>query len=85
MSTARPDVKRVRSDQDHSKKSTKDNEDKRQKSESKDDEEKEENKDVDWLNEQPFRANESWEDWTTVWRQSCWCGKGEHPLASRVA
>lgn len=79
MSTARPDVKRVRSDQDHSKKDTKDREDKRQKSpkdgEQKDD--KEDNKDEDWLSQPPFIVGQSWDDWTTVWRQSCWCGKGE--------
>jgi hypothetical protein len=78
MSTARPDVKRVRSDQDHSKKDTKDREDKRQKSEDQGKEgEEKDNQDVDWLNEEPFHVGKSWDDWTTVWRQSCWCGKGE--------
>lgn len=75
MSTARPATKRIRSDQDHSKAEVKDSEDKRQKSEN--GEEKEENKDVDWLSEAPFLVGESWDDWKTVWRSSCWCGKSE--------
>jgi hypothetical protein len=76
MSTARPEPKRIRSDKDHSKKDTKDGEEKRKRSDG-DEGEQEENKDVDWLSEEPFRVGESWDEWKTVWRQSCWCGKSE--------
>lgn len=85
--TARPATKRVRSDQDHSKAETKSREKRRQNSHNDDNDKKDEEAndegedgediDEDWLNKAPFQQDRSWDDWETVWRQSCWCGKGE--------
>ena len=86
--TARPAVKRIRSDQDHSKAETKKRESDRQGDDTNshngsggedgDAEGEEEHEDEDWLSQAPFRQGESWDGWETQWRQSCWCGKGEY-------
>ena len=74
--TSRPAAKRVRSDQDHSKASTKQREDDRN---GDGDEKKQDgdHEDQDWLAESPFSVGKSWEGWVTKWRESCWCGKSE--------
>ena len=88
--TARPAVKRVRSDQDHSKGDTKKREDQRQGDDGHHgggsdgeggDGDGEEHTDEDWLYQAPFRQSESLDGWETVWRQSSWCGKGMSHLA----
>ncbi|WWC58519.1 uncharacterized protein I303_101062 [Kwoniella dejecticola CBS 10117] len=73
--TVRPPTKRVRSDQDHSKASTKAAEASKD-SESKDEDMKEENhEDDEWLKQPPFSVGADKEGWETKWRESCWCGK----------
>ncbi|WWD18053.1 hypothetical protein CI109_102500 [Kwoniella shandongensis] len=88
--TARPATKRVRSDHDHSKASTKASETTRENGHSDHPDSKESNhEDVDWLKEAPFFMGKSREGWTTKWRESCWCGKtafvyDEDPLQVKI-
>lgn len=84
--TSRPATKRIRSDQDHSKGHVKDRENTKQKAEKKkqgeaDEDDKEKKQDEDWIKQAPFQEGASWDDWKTKWRQSCWCGKSEHPVS----
>ena len=75
--TSRPAIKRVRSDQDHSKAETKEREDKIQGNDKdgKDDKDKGNSGDEDWLSQPPFSVGASWDGFETKWRSSCWCGK----------
>ena len=73
--SSRPATKPVRSDQDHSKASTKEAENPA--------EEGEEHIDEDWLSQPPFSVGKSWDGWTTKWRESCWCGKGGSSFEDR--
>jgi hypothetical protein len=96
--TARPAVKRVRSDNDHSKGETKAREAKRQGKEGHggsgaeesgdggdgEGDDKDKDTDEEWDKQAPFRVGADWEGWETVWRQSCWCGKGESGCRSVV-
>lgn len=92
MSTARPEPKRVRSDQDHSKESVQEREEKKKPrskqgkdDKGKDGKDKDKDKedddmgagDEDWLSKPPFSVGAAKDGWKTVWRQSCWCGKSE--------
>ena len=74
--TSRPQTKRVRSDHDHSKADTKQHEDDMKPDDEKKDKEKDgDHEDEDWLSQPPFSVGQSWDGWTTRWRESCWCGK----------
>ncbi|KAK8865767.1 hypothetical protein IAR55_000914 [Kwoniella newhampshirensis] len=88
--TARPAAKRVRSDHDHSKASTKASETTRDNGHSDHPDSNESNhEDTEWLKEPPFSMGKSREGWTTRWRESCWCGKtafvyDEDPLQVKI-
>jgi len=79
--SSRPAPKRVRSEKDHSKADTKQDEDDR-KGEGKDGKDGE-HEDEDWLSKAPFSVGASWDGWTTKWRESCWCGKSESSIRYR--
>ncbi|WVQ62308.1 uncharacterized protein L199_000447 [Kwoniella botswanensis] len=79
--TVRPATKRIRSDHDHSKASTKANES--------DEKEQEKHQDDDWLKEPPFSVGADKDGWETKWRESCWCGKvafvyNDDPAGSKI-
>ncbi|WWC99571.1 hypothetical protein V866_006475 [Kwoniella sp. B9012] len=79
--TVRPATKRIRSDHDHSKASTKANES--------DEKDQEKHEDDDWLKEPPFSVGADKDGWETKWRESCWCGKvafvyNDDPAGSKI-
>ncbi|WWC66462.1 uncharacterized protein I206_100364 [Kwoniella pini CBS 10737] len=87
--TVRPPTKRIRSDHDHSKASTKASEASRD-SESKEEDKNEDNhEDEEWLKQPPFSVGADKDGWETKWRESCWCGKvafvyNEDPSNSKI-
>ncbi|KAK4685437.1 hypothetical protein P7C73_g4714, partial [Tremellales sp. Uapishka_1] len=95
-SSSRPAAKRIRSDNDHSKATTKNAEEDRNPSDKKDDKDEKnkdnkdtEHKDEDWQAQPPYSVGASKEGWTTKWRSSCWCGKtafifDSDPLQSKI-
>ncbi|WRT64035.1 uncharacterized protein IL334_000962 [Kwoniella shivajii] len=88
--TVRPATKRVRSEQDHSKASTKAAEASRENGSDHEDANEDKHEDDDWLKEPPFSVGKSKDGWETKWRESCWCGKvafvynAEKPLQSKI-